>query len=50
MLEHSLYVNVCTDEHVAEKEDFTLLGFENLATFAVHRLDQRLAQDQRALI
>lgn len=47
---HVLDVDVGTDEHVTEEKDFSLLRLEDLSSFAVHRLNQRLAKDQRALL
>lgn len=47
---HILDIDVGTDEHVTEEKDLPLLRLEDLSSFAVHRLNQRLAKDQRALL
>lgn len=46
----SLDIYVGADQHVIKEEDFPLLGLEHLSPLAVHRLDERLAQDQRPLL
>lgn len=45
-----LDIYVCADEHVVEEEDLPLLGLQDLSPLAVHRLHERLAKDQRALL
>jgi len=47
---HILDIDVGTDEHVTEEKDFPLLRFKDLSSFTIHRLNQRLAKDQRALL
>ncbi len=49
-LGYVLDIDVGTDEHVTEEKDFSLLRLEDLSSFAVHRLNQCLAKDQRALL
>lgn len=46
----SLDIYVGADQHVIKEEDLPLLGLEHLSPLAVHRLDERLAQDQRPLL
>lgn len=47
---HILDIDVGTDEHVTEEKDFPLLRLKDLSSFTIHRLNQRLAKDQRALL
>lgn len=45
-----LDIYVGADQHVIKEEDLPLFGLEHLPPLAVHRLNERLAQHQRALL
>lgn len=47
--QHVLEVDVGADQEVAEQEHLPLLGLEQLPAVPVHRLGQRLAQQQLPL-
>lgn len=48
--EDLLDVYVGTDKRIFKKEDFPLLGLEDLSTLAVHGLNESLTQDERTLL
>lgn len=45
-----LYIDVRTDEHVIQEEDFALLRLEDLSLLAIDGLNQCLRQNQLLLI
>lgn len=47
---HSLDIDVGTDKRIAEEEHLALFGLEDLTTLPIDGLEQRLAQDQLALV
>ncbi len=45
-----LHIDVCTDEHVIQEEDFALLRLEDLTFLTIDGLNQCLRQNQLLLI